>query len=130
MNHDPVTGTTNLAADLNTFGSSAPSELTVLDNRLYFTAEGATTGRELYVLDLAQSSEDPALVDINIGPSGFNSSYPSGFTLLDGKVYFEANDGISGYELWVYDPSTEAKCWLRILIRQKSSVVLVLALRS
>ncbi len=35
-----------------------------------------------------------------------NDSSPSGFTGLNGKVLFGANDGIHGFELWASDAST------------------------
>lgn len=40
------------------------------------------------------------LKDIN---SGANSSYPYGFTEFNGKLYFRADDGTNGSELWVTD---------------------------
>jgi len=39
-------------------------------------------------------------VDIN---PGADSSNPVRFTLANGKVFFDANDGVHGYELWVTD---------------------------
>ncbi len=37
---------------------------------------------------------------------GANGCDPSMFTGMNGKVYFAADDGINGQELWVYDGST------------------------
>ena len=38
----------------------------------------------------------------NINP-GSGSSYPSGLTVFNNELYFQANDGTNGYELWKYD---------------------------
>ena len=38
--------------------------------------------------------------DIHPGASG---SFPAEFQLYDGHLYFQADDGTSGTELWVYD---------------------------
>jgi len=42
--------------------------------------------------------------DINPGPGG---SSPFGFTVLNNALYFSADDGTNGFELWRSD-STEA----------------------
>lgn len=46
------------------------------------------------------------VADINTVPG--TGSSPSGFTLVNKKVYFSADDDIHGRELWVYDPLTDA----------------------
>ena len=38
---------------------------------------------------------------------GDNSSDPSWFTNVNGTLYFQANDGANGAELWKYSPSQE-----------------------
>ena len=38
--------------------------------------------------------------DINPGPG---NAYPSYFKVFNGKIYFQANNGINGSELWVTD---------------------------
>jgi len=99
---NPATNETKLVADLMPGSDdSFPSELTVIDGKLYFQATSPDAGSELYVLDPA--TDEATLVDVNQGPDG---SYPSGFTGLDGKVYFFADDGTTGQELRVLDPST------------------------
>jgi ELWxxDGT repeat protein len=102
-------GTTRVA-DINSGpDSSDPSEFTVFDGHLYFSAAGScdegcdtelwrTDGTELGTTRVA-----------NIG-IGTNSSYPSEFTVFNGYLYFQANDGTNGTngnELWRTD-GTEA----------------------
>jgi ELWxxDGT repeat protein len=99
-------GTTRVA-DINSGpDSSDPSEFTVFDGHLYFSADGScdegcdtelwrTDGTELGTTRVA-----------NIG-IGTNSSYPSEFTVFNGYLYFQANDGTNGNELWRTD-GTEA----------------------
>ena len=40
--------------------------------------------------------------------SGSNSSYPANFIEYNGKIYFKADDGTKGYEMWEYDPDVAA----------------------
>lgn len=40
--------------------------------------------------------------------SGDDDSYPNNFFEFDGRLYFTANDGIHGRELWVYDEENGA----------------------
>ncbi len=43
----------------------------------------------------------------NIRPYS-NSSYPEQFIEYNGKIYFKADDGSYGYEMWEYDPTADA----------------------
>ena len=86
---------------------SRPYELTEFNGKLYFTANDGESGRELYVSDgTAEGTQLVADINPDIGsyPSG---SHPSYFTELNGKLYFTANDGEHGNELWVTDGTTE-----------------------
>ena len=78
--------------------SANPQWLTVFNNKLYFSAENSTHGRELWVYD---GTNDPTLVDdIN---SGSSSSNPSYLVILNNKLYFTATNTTYGEEIWVYD---------------------------
>ena len=101
--YNPATNETKLVADIfDGSGDSAPSDLTVIDGKLYFQATSIDAGSELYVLDPA-TDEAVLVKDLNPGP---NDSYPTELTGLDGKVYFFADDGVTGQELRVLGPST------------------------
>jgi ELWxxDGT repeat protein len=82
---------------------SFPENLTVLNNKLYFTANDGVNGKELWVSD---GTENGTQLVKNIYPAGgnYSSSYdPRNLTLFKNKIYFTANDGVNGGELWVTD---------------------------
>jgi ELWxxDGT repeat protein len=91
--------------------SSFPQNFTELNNKLYFTAFDDVNGEELWVTDGTtigtQLVKDinPGSVDNNYGVSP-NSSNPSDFTLFNNKLFFVADDGVNGRELWVTDGTT------------------------
>lgn len=94
----------SITADLE---GSQPSEFTISGNNIYFSANadiGAVlndVGRELFVIDTSSPAGGVQLVkDINYG--GGDSS-PSLFEDMDGELFFSADDGISGMELWKSD---------------------------
>ena len=81
------------------------SDFTEFDGQLLFAANDGTTGRELWVSD-GTAAGTQLLVDIN--PGSFDGGYPAGsfpfnFTEIDGQLFFTANDGTTGDELWVSD---------------------------
>jgi ELWxxDGT repeat protein len=81
-----------------------PTELTVLGNKLFFSADSAGSGRELWVLD--ESSEEARQVtDIYPGQTGSN---PHDLTASGNRLFFAADDGQTGYELWQTDRAATA----------------------
>ncbi len=66
----------------------------------------ADTGYELFYSDLDETNSLGTYLvkDINPGPDG---SYPGDLLAFDGKLYFAANDGLHGRELWVSDGTPE-----------------------
>jgi len=94
---------TTLVKDINTNSggdeSSAPDHFEVFGGYLYFQANDGTNGYELWRTNGTEAGTT-LFQDINTASSGENSSYPYDFTALGGYLYFTANDGAHGYELW------------------------------
>lgn len=105
---NPAVGTTVVASvgdgQNDDFGSE---ELTALNGKLYFVAEDSTHGMELWVYDPATATVGaPSVADVVVDlVPGSGSSYPGDLTVMNNKIYFSANDGVHGDELWVFDPS-------------------------
>jgi ELWxxDGT repeat protein len=85
----------------------------VLGDKLFFTAY-SPFGAELWVTDGSIGGAsvvkdiNPALRPSNQGDYLIpESSFPTGFTAFDGKLYFAADDGLSGRELWETDGTQE-----------------------
>ena len=102
-----VTGT-SLVADIRTGSDdSYPQYLTMLGDVMYFIANDGTTGQEIWTYDTAApiSTTNPSLLaDLHTGTSGADIYY--GFTEFQGSLYFGANDGVNGRELWKANPTT------------------------
>jgi ELWxxDGT repeat protein len=86
-----------LIDDINATGAGASfHDLHAVGEDLYFVADTAEAGRELYFHDASAGST--TLIDVNPGPA---PSYPSSLaTGPDGYLYFTADDGAHGRELW------------------------------
>jgi len=97
------TGAPIEAARIYPDNGSSPENFAVYNNELYFSAyKGDTTGRELwrYNGDVATLA-----ADIYTGAS-YLSSNPHDLVAYKGKLYFGANNGVSGDELWCFDGTT------------------------
>jgi ELWxxDGT repeat protein len=83
---------------------SYPQYLTELNNKLYFTADDGVNGQELWVSDGTESGTQ-LVKDINPGSdySALTGVVGAGLAKLNNKLYFAANDGVNGQELWVSD---------------------------
>ncbi len=102
---DGTSAATVLVSDINSgAASSGPhdlyafSALTPTDNRLFFGADNGASGDELYSVN--PSNVLTLVKDIN---PGSGSSNPQTFFTFNNKVYFVADDGVHGLELWVSD---------------------------
>ncbi len=85
-----------------------PFNFTEFDGQLFFTADDGENGNEIWVSD-GTTEGTQLFIDINPGVSnvGPESSYASNFTVFDGQLFFTADDGENGEELWVSDGTTE-----------------------
>lgn len=84
--------------------------LTAYNNRLYFCAFDTKHGNELWVSD-GTAGGTRMVKDINSrtdnGNGRTDDGNPSRFVVYNNLLYFAANDGVNGNELWVTD-GTEA----------------------
>ena len=117
---DGTTEGTSLVADINPRTSSNPSGLTEVNGKLYFSANDGETGRELWVSDGTPEGTE-LVADINPGTDisyGYDgsagevyiypaSSDPRDFAEFNDLLYFSANDGDNGEELWASDGTAE-----------------------
>ncbi|HEX3554298.1 MAG TPA: ELWxxDGT repeat protein [Thermoanaerobaculia bacterium] len=91
---------------------TAPNQLTVLGDQLFFAADDGTSGMELWKTDGTKSGTK-RVKDIRPGPGSSmeelddrrpGSHFP---VAAGGKLFFVADDGVTGRELWQSD-GTEA----------------------
>lgn len=85
---------------------SDPKYYKIFDSKLYFTAVNSVGGREVWSTD-GTVSGTTMLKDIypGINPS-IDSQFDPHFTVFNNKLFFVANDGITGFELWSTDGTT------------------------
>jgi ELWxxDGT repeat protein len=85
-------------------GSGAPTNLTVVGSAFYFVAGDPINGRELWKSD-GTAAGTVMVKDIRLGAgSPFSGvSYLEFLTAVDGTLYFVADDGVNGLELWKSD---------------------------
>ena len=78
------------------------------EGKLFFTADDGINGSELWVSD-GTTAGTQLFIDINPGISSNgnpNESSPFDFIEFDRKLFFTADDGLTGRELWVSDGTT------------------------
>ncbi len=90
--------------------SAWPKELTVLDDVLYFAADGGGghVGSN-YELWRYNGTNVSLAANLHADTGASYSSYPQGLTAFAGALYFTADDGTNGYELWKYTAASGAK---------------------
>ncbi|MGV3538500.1 MAG: T9SS type A sorting domain-containing protein [Rufibacter sp.] len=77
------------------------NHLFAFNGQVYFSAKDLkeNAGVELWKYDLGQNLVS-RVADIAVGPA---SSHPKNFGVYQNKLYFAADNGVAGEELWVYD---------------------------
>jgi ELWxxDGT repeat protein len=81
-----------------------PGPFAVLGNRLFFFATDPTNGTELWISD-GTSAGTNLLIDIapGVASSVTNSPFAANLVVAGDRLFFPANDGTNGVELWTSD---------------------------
>lgn len=110
---DGTAAGTNMLTDINPKGSSYPSAFTRVGKSLFFIADDGVNGRELWKSD-GTVAGTKMVTDINTSP-GINGgkSVTSGLLVINDRVYFSADDGRNGVELWTSDGTPEGTRMVR-----------------
>jgi ELWxxDGT repeat protein len=101
---DGTSAGTRLVRNINSGGNSSyPRYLTNVSGTLFFSADDGTKGHELWKSD-GTPGGTVLVRDIRPASGGINfGSYPRHLANVNGTLFFAANDGTRGYELWKSD---------------------------
>jgi len=112
-------------------GSTASSiaNMTVWGSYIYFSATEGTNGKELWKSD--GTADGTALFkDMRVGSSDGVTLTGLFLTLMDGNIYFGANNGTNGTELWKSDGTAEGTAMLKDIRLGSSSGMAVSYMRA
>ena len=100
---------TSSEGDSSYLQSSSPYGLTEFNDLLYFAASDENRGSELWVSNgTPEGTNLVADIRPNNGESLFsNGSNPRNFIEFSDRLYFTANNGVSGDELWASDGTSD-----------------------
>jgi ELWxxDGT repeat protein len=101
--YDPATNTTSMVKDINVGGDASPSRLINVNGTLFFAASAnGFSDIELWKSDGTPQGTE-MVKDINPGTSAGSMGAKFDSAVIGSTLYFIANDGSSGYELWKSD---------------------------
>lgn len=111
-----VAGTILLKPDFS--AGTSPGNYAVLNNKLYFNGSDFIYGSELWVTD-GTPAGTKILKNINTNDGGGvqSNGAPFNMQVFNNKIYFTADDGIYGAELWVTDGTTAGTQMVKDLLQ-------------
>ena len=99
---DAAHGEVVLASDVDPgFHAISPRNLTVMGGELYFSADDAVHGQELWKSD-GTPAGTVMVNDLDITHNPSQSAYRN-FQVMNGVLYYSFDDGVHGRELWRSD---------------------------
>lgn len=103
---DGTPGGTQLVKDINPSGGSFPEDFIEFNGEVYFSANDGTNGKELWKTD-GTTAGTVLVKDINPGiGTGMEANTGKMFGQNGTYLFFRANDGTHGNELWISDGTT------------------------
>ncbi len=100
---DGTSGGTVMVKNIETSGGSYPQFLIDVNGILYFAAYTSAHGKELWKSD-GTDAGTMMVKDINPGSANsINYTNVNNFINVNGTLYFSADDGVNGIELWKTD---------------------------
>jgi ELWxxDGT repeat protein len=100
---DGTAAGTVLVKDINPgAGTAFPQNMTNVNGVLFFTADDGLQGRELWMSD-GTAAGTLIVEDINLGAGSSLTQGPALLTNVNGRLFFPADDGVQGRELWTSD---------------------------
>ena len=95
-----IAPTNSLGGQIGKYGGITP-----LNHIVYFDASHQSSGSELWAYN-PQNNSYWMVMDIRPGITASNPGSITGLVAMSGKLWFNADDGVSGNELWTHDPTT------------------------
>jgi ELWxxDGT repeat protein len=116
---DGATAGTSIVKILNFPAVAMPRSLTAVDSTLFFVADDGVHGTELWKSDGTAAGtmlvKDINPTPIQPSPSTVGHSNPDNLIASGGKLFFTADDGTHGRELWVSDGTAAGTALVREL---------------